>query len=281
MAQFNFEGDFENINERQLAFINQVIQEQDLQVTKVVFSRVGQPGDNFVADVKRVSVDSENGNLKLILKVASGVEIIRKTTNTHRMFSNEHTMYTEVLPKLLQLQKDAGVPEEEHLKFAKCYGSLNEEPNEIIILEDLVESGFSMLNKFDSLSDECVKSILRNFAILHSLSYALKKKEPETFDHYKGNLVDVWLLLAQMPQFVQHLELIENEVISILDDEDHKKIVKNKAVDIIRLSAKLSKEDNRYTIIQQGDAWTNNVMFKIEVSVFTVCQRFLSYLGRT
>lgn len=116
MAQYNFEGAFENINERQLVFINKVIQEQELQVTTVVFSPLGQAGDNFMANVKRINVEGENGSLKLIVKIASGVEIVRKTTNTDALFNNEHTMYAEVLPKFVQLQKDAGVPEEEQLR---------------------------------------------------------------------------------------------------------------------------------------------------------------------
>ncbi|KAJ8720716.1 hypothetical protein PYW08_006181 [Mythimna loreyi] len=264
MAQYNFEGDFDNINERQLEFINKVIQEQDLKVTKVVFSPVGQAGDNFVANVKRISVEGENGNLKLIVKVSSGIEIVRKTTNTESLFNNEITMYAEVLPKLVELQKAAGVPEEEQLRYAKFYGSLNEAPNEIIILEDLAESGYIMLSKFESLSNESVKSILKNFAVLHSLSYALKKKEPETYELFYGKLIDTWTLMAQMPDFAFHLEHLETEILTILEDEEHKRKVRNKVLGIFGLASKLSKDQNRYSIIQQGDAWTNNVMFKFE-----------------
>ncbi|KAJ8728882.1 hypothetical protein PYW07_006578 [Mythimna separata] len=264
MAQYNFEGDFDYINERQLEFINKVIQEQDLKVTKVVFSPVGQAGDNFVANVKRINIEGENGSLKLVVKVSSGVEVVRKATNTEALFSNEITMYAEVLPKLVQLQKDAGVPEEEQLRYAKFYGSVIEAPNEIIILEDLADSGFTMLNKFESLSDECVKSILKNFAVLHSLSYALKKKEPDTYDLFNDKLINTWTLMAQMPDFAFHLEHLENEILTILEDEEHKRIVRNKVLGIFALASKLEKDNSRYAIIQQGDAWTNNVMFKFE-----------------
>lgn len=74
--------------------------------------------------------------------------------------------------------------------------------------------------------------------------------------------------MAQMPEFAFHLQNLENEIISILEDEDYKRIVKNKAVDLFRLSTKLAKDDNRYSIIQQGDAWTNNVMFKFQASIY-------------
>ncbi|KAJ8728879.1 hypothetical protein PYW07_006575 [Mythimna separata] len=263
MAQYNFEGDIENINERQLEFINKVIQEQDLKVTKVVFSPVGQAGDNFVANVKRINIEGENGSMRMILKIAPGFEMARKMMNTESMFQNEHTMYTEVLPKLVQLQKDAGVPEEEQLRYAKCYGSLIEAPNEVVILEDLNELDFKMLNKFESLSDDCVKSVLKNFAILHSLSYVLKKKEPEKFELFKNNLIDVFSLTAEDPEAMAQMQVMEDNILLVFDNEAHKSVVRNKIVNMFKLAAKLSKSsDNRYSVIQQGDAWTNNIMFK-------------------
>ncbi|MBN4724570.1 hypothetical protein H4F31_24640, partial [Escherichia coli] len=94
------------------------------------------------------------------------------------MFRNEHVMYTAVLPKFTELQKDAGIPENEQLRYAKCYGSLSEPPNEVILLEDLKTVDFTMLDRFQPLSNNCVKSVLKNFAKLHSVSMALRYKEP-------------------------------------------------------------------------------------------------------
>ncbi|KAJ8728880.1 hypothetical protein PYW07_006576 [Mythimna separata] len=261
MAQYNFEGDIEGVNERQLEFINKVIQEQDLKVTKVVFSPVGQAGDNFVANVKRINIEGENGSLKMIVKIASGFEMLRQMTNTEIMFQNEITMYTEVLPKLVQFQKAAGVPEEEQLKYAKCYGCLNEVPNELVILEDLKELDFTMLNKFESLSDECVRSVLKNFALIHSLSYVLKKKEPETFELYKNKLINIWLVIAQNEEMMGSMQKFEDELISVFDGQAHA-ILKNKLVNAFKMAIKFSKTTDKCSVIQQGDAWTNNIMFK-------------------
>uniref|UniRef100_A0A2A4JDG0 CHK kinase-like domain-containing protein n=1 Tax=Heliothis virescens TaxID=7102 RepID=A0A2A4JDG0_HELVI len=265
MAQYNFEGDLSNISERQLEFLNKVILEQELDASKVVFYPVGKAGDNFVANIKRIHIEGANDSLKLVAKIAPTNEMARQTTNTGILFNNEHTMYTEVLPKFVSLQKAAGVPEEEQLRFAKCYGSLTEQPNEVIVLEDLNESGFIMMNKFESLSNECVRSILRNFAILHSLSYALKNKEPQKYDELKGKLMDAWELMAAIPQFAMHIANLESEIISVMEDEEHKRILKNKITDLFKVRAKLMKHENeKYMVIQQGDAWTNNVMFKLE-----------------
>ncbi|CAH1634846.1 unnamed protein product [Spodoptera littoralis] len=263
MAPYNFEGDFGNLSESQIEFINKVIEEQDLKVNKVVFKPVGQAGDNFVANVMRISIEGENGSMKMVIKIAPGDEKIRTTVKADLLFHNEHVMYTEVLPKLVALQKAAGVPEEEHLRYAKCYGSLNEAPYEIILLEDLNESDFKMLNKFDSLSDECVRSILKNFAILHSVSYALKEKQPETFESFKSKLIDVWSVNFSTKEARDYFQLLENSILANLDEEEHKSKFKSNFMEILKLPIQLAQDrDCKYSIVQQGDAWTNNIMFK-------------------
>ncbi|XP_050551647.1 uncharacterized protein LOC118271020 [Spodoptera frugiperda] len=265
MAQYKFEGDFENITEPQLEFINKVVQEQDLDVNKVVFQPVGKPGDNFTSNVKRICIEGNNGNMNMIIKIAPSGETQRMTFMTEIVFKNEHLMYVVILPKLVSLQKEAGVPEDELLRFAKCYGSFNEAPNEIIILEDLCESDYVMLDKFESLSDECMKGVLKSFAIFHSLSYALKYKEPDTFEYYKSQLFDVWSLMAENPVFKTHNEVFVMAVQALLEEEDHKNIVKTKLAEVFNLLTKLNKweQNNKHSVIQQGDAWTNNIMFKI------------------
>ncbi|CAH1634840.1 unnamed protein product [Spodoptera littoralis] len=265
MARYNFEGNFANLSDRQAEFINEVIRKQDLNVNKVVFHTVGKADDNFMADVKRIGIEGDKGSMKMIVKIASANENVREFSLSEYLFGNEHFMYMEVLPKFVSLQKEAGVPEEEQLKYAKCYGSLNEAPNEVVILEDLNESNFKMLNKFESLSDECVRSILKNFAILHSLSFVLKYQEPETYEAYKEKLHNVWNIRAGLPGVKQQFQSLENLILSTLDKEEYRNVIKNTVTCLPENMLKASKLwDNPYSIIQQGDAWTNNIMFKFD-----------------
>nr|XP_049697234.1 uncharacterized protein LOC110374145 [Helicoverpa armigera] len=264
MEQCNYEGDISNINEIQLEFINKVILEQGLKAKKIVFQPVGKAGDNFASSVKRINIETDNGNTKMILKIAPSIELVRQATNTETQFRNEHIMYTEVLPKFLSLQKAAGVPQEEQIRFAKCYGSFTEQPNEVIVLEDLNESNYIMLDKFKSLTDECVKSVLKSFAIFHSLSYVLQKQEPEMFDGIKNKLTSMWSLVFEKPDFIMMIKAMEAEMIALFDNDTHKSLIENKLSNINQIRNELLKnEDNKHSVIQQGDAWTNNILFKL------------------
>ncbi|XP_075982122.1 uncharacterized protein LOC142980557 [Anticarsia gemmatalis] len=266
MAQYNFEGDYENVPEGQLKFIHQVIQEHGHGNSKIVFEPVGQAGDNYIASVKRILIEGESESLRLVAKLAPPIEFLRETMNTAVMFRNEHIMYTEVLPKFLQMQKEAGIPEEEQIKYPKCYGSSSEAPNEVIILEDLKPLGFTMLDRMEPLPSDCIYSILKSFAIFHSLSYVLRQREPGTFDRYKSTLSDTWLDMAQKEESKQYFIEIESNVLSVLEDPEQINIAGNKIMDSLNHMVNVSKEDmdNKFSVIVQGDCWTNNVMFRFE-----------------
>ena len=272
MAQHNFEGAIENITESQLKFIKSVIEKEGFKDSKVTFETVGGAADNYGASVKRIIIEKANGNLSIFAKIAPTFEVVRNTSNVPLGFHNEHMMYTEVLPKLLQLQKEANIPEEDQIKFPKCYGTYIEAPNEVILIEDLKISGFAILDRFLPLSDECVTSVLKHLAILHSLSYVLKDKEPETFNYFRDNLRDVMGAMndgiyGQLDFFGQ----VEALSLNLLDNPEHKNIMKNaKISEGVNRTKKMTKFEHgsRYSVIIHGDCWTNNLMFKYEVSTY-------------
>uniref|UniRef100_A0A2A4JCA9 CHK kinase-like domain-containing protein n=1 Tax=Heliothis virescens TaxID=7102 RepID=A0A2A4JCA9_HELVI len=269
MAQYNFEGEIENINERQLEFINSVIEKQGFKGSKVTFNAVGSAGDNYVANVKRIVVEGENGNLSIIAKIAPASEHLRENFHSQLLFNNECFIYAKVLPKFLQLQKQAGVPEEDQIKFPKYYGSLNEAPNEIILLEDVKVTGYTMLDRFIPLTDYVVKSVLKSLAVWHSLSYVLKQKEPETFNYFKDNLLDLYSIMAEKKDnpaiaFIAH---IEKMAIGVLTGyPEYQNAIRDKVTGSLEKGAKMQKSEdgNRFSVIQHGDAWTNNIMFRFQ-----------------
>lgn len=270
MSQLKFEGQVENIAEGQLEFIRNIIEKEGYKDSKVTIEAVGGAADNYGANVKRLVIEGENGNLTMIAKIAPSFEPIRQAMGVSLMFNNESLIYTEILPKLLQLQKQADIPEEDQLNFPKCYGVNSEAPNEVILIEDLKASGFTMLDRFKPLSDEEMTSVLRNLAIYHSLSYVLRTKEPETYDYFKDKLHDLLGAMTEgSPELLGFFYQIEAVALQMLDDPAQQNIVKNKIGEMIKQVRKMAKfeHDSRFAVIQHGDCWTNNIMYKFEVSI--------------
>lgn len=267
MTDFQFVGDISDLSVEQKDLIGNVLKEKGFKNVKVEVQPVGNAGDNYVANVLRISVERDGESFKIIAKVAPKNDMKRTLGNIPLLFQNENVMYTEVLPKFTELEKAANIPEKERLRYAICYGTYLEAPNEIILLEDLEVPGFKMLDRFTSLTDDNVKIILKNFASLHSLSYVLKYKEPESFEKLVKRLANFWLILVDVPEITSWFSQIDADVQTLLNDDKYKTAVKNAVGQMIPRAAKLAKIDARskFSVIQQGDAWTNNIMFTIEV----------------
>ncbi|KAJ8720714.1 hypothetical protein PYW08_006179 [Mythimna loreyi] len=266
MSQLEFEGQTENISESQLEFIKDVIEKEGFTDGKVTIEAVGEPGDNYGANVKRIVIEGENGNLTMIAKIAPTSEPIRLAMSFELMFSNETLLYTEILPKMLELQKNAEIPEEDQIKFPKCYGA-NGAPHEVILLEDLKTSGFTMMDRFESLSEEHMSSVVKNLAIYHSLSFVLRNKEPETYDDYKNKLQDLWGAMTKGgPDLLGFFNQIEAVALQVLEDPEQQDIVKGKVGEVIERVGEMTEfeQSSQFAVIQHGDCWTNNIMFKIE-----------------
>ncbi|CAH0664016.1 unnamed protein product [Spodoptera exigua] len=267
MSQLKLEGDFQDISGPQLEFIKKVIEENGFKNNKVTIKNVGIVGDNYGANVKRINIEAENGNLSMIAKIAPTTDSIRIRSNAVITFGNEHLMYTKFLPKLNEIQKKEEIPEEELFIFPKCYGSNPEAPNEVILLEDLKCKNYIMKDRSKSLPNECVTSILKNLAIYHSISYVLRHKEPDTYNFFKDNLKEVLAAMTETGNLdANNFDMVEDFMINLLEDPEHKNVLKNKLCRLPQAVVKMAKfeDNNRYSVVVHGDAWTNNIMFRFE-----------------
>lgn len=271
-----FEGDISGLSDKQRQFISDVLTGLGFTNNRVVFKLVTKLGDNDASNVHRITVKTDDGeDFKMIAKIAPKAEAVRARLGTGINFSNEIAMYKQVLPKFARVQTNADVADEDRFKYPKCYGCLSEEPHEVILLEDLKVSNYVMLDMFTSLSNDAVKLVLKKFTMLHALSFAMKKYEPGIYDILQSKLVNIWNKASVSEEFKAFFNEIENSVLEVLDDDKYIKAVRGLVAQTISQITKIEKYEmnSKHLVIQHGDAWTNNLMFKFEVS-----RVFLNYL---
>ncbi|XP_026331767.1 uncharacterized protein LOC113239117 [Hyposmocoma kahamanoa] len=266
MVEFHFIGDVDEISDEQRKFISDIVEKRGFKNVNIKIQPVGKAGDNYAASVKRIIVENDGESFKMIAKIAPKSEMRRAVGYVNNYFRNEQVMYTEVLPKFAELEKNADIPEEERLRYAKCYGTYMKEPNEIILLEDLEVPGFKILDRFIPLTDDTVRLILKNLAMLHSLSYVLKYQETETFEKFCESLVNFWLLMANIPEMTDYFDKLDADVQMLIDDEKYKNALKHAGKQLLPRAAELAEIDSstKFSVIKQGDPWTNNIMFRLE-----------------
>lgn len=261
------DGDLEKVEALHIKKITEVLKENGFtEDAKVTLQAVGQKGDNFVACVKRIIAEDKDGKtLQIIAKIASSQDIVREMINMELLFTNEITMYTEILPQLAKLQNSLDIAEDEKLRFPMCYGIISEKPNEFILLEDLKQRGFEMRDRMTSLTSEEMKVVLKSVAIWHSFSFVLSHKEPNLFYEFRNMLRSMWGQIKEETR--QLFTMVETGVTELLENEEYKIRTRGTLINLFKNCSELDKveKESKYSVIVHGDCWTNNLMFKLEV----------------
>lgn len=265
-----FEGDVVAFTEQTEEICRNTLKEQGFTNCVVKVETVGKRGDNYIANVKRLIAQESGVNdglpLKVIAKLAPTIEQVREMIGTDDAFKNEILVYTELLAKYDELQHEAKIPDKEKFKHPICYGSNVEAPHETIILEDLCETGYVLLNRFVSMTDEEVKMAVKDLAKFHALSYVLKVNNKKMHDDMKVRLKNIWARTAESEQMTEYAAAMERETQSLIKNEDYRKRTEGLILNMNKLSLDMHHDDieSEYSAIIQGDCWVNNMMFQIE-----------------
>jgi len=152
-------------------------------------------GDNFGSVMISLDVDitdKETGKkrtLHLVNKMIPQEEFIRKIFNTKITYFKEMDFYVKVVPAMLKLQQESGVPEEDWVShiFPKCYGARHGFGEEVdddaaILLENLNSTGYALRDKKVGLDYNHTRLVMEKLAYFHALPIALKRLRPAEFE---------------------------------------------------------------------------------------------------
>lgn len=278
---YEFKGELENINQRQKEFISEVLRKQNYTGNDVIIENLGKKGDNYGSQVKRIKVVFDNGKeFSMIAKILPEAMKGQIQLTANDIFHNEALLFNVVLPKFKEIQEKFGLPEEDMFKYPLCYGTMVEVDNEIILLEDLVMSNFTMLDKTKTLNNETVKLVLKDVANFHAMSFVLRNKEPKTLDKLLESLVNPMFDPKNIAQSQIFFQQIARDVIEICHSSKYRNVISDIMQNIITPWKKLISSDkgSKYSVIQHGDLWTNNIMFQVQVCYLTFVTNLLTLL---
>ncbi|XP_037051940.1 uncharacterized oxidoreductase dhs-27-like [Bradysia coprophila] len=257
--------------------LNRIAQDEGFTNYAISYDRGSNLGDGFVAEIVRAKIKGsqlvkgvqEDSELVLVLKLPPENKIRREQMGMN-VFEREVTVYNEILPMFQKFQLDKGLkPGQGFVSFPKCYyASYDKEKDEaVVIMEDIRKKGFKMLNKYKTLDYPHAQAVLETVAQFHGLSLAVKDQCPAIFEKFKG-LKDA-MTDGMMTDLMKTMTKASCEK-AIGTLEPHEENIKQKllafgdnVVDIIK-SCTNGELSEPYTVINHGDCWTNNIMFKYE-----------------
>ncbi|XP_071867676.1 uncharacterized protein isoform X1 [Bombus fervidus] len=237
-----------------------------IHVTDIISKPATAVGDNYASDLVRVVAEftRKEGKTKvkekksLLFKFEPIAEGPRKEMIMDiQIFDFEIFMMTNTLRKMNKLLDSR--------LSAHTYYIKMERPM-CLILEDLAPLGFRMANRQLGLDmDHCILAI-QGLARFHAASVALCEKEPKQKELYWKGMFNE----ANTKDIVQFFKMSCISLARAMESwpqngKRYAEKVKNFSEKVyIKGLESMRRKDDEFNVINHGDAWTNNMMFRYD-----------------
>ncbi|XP_055641323.1 uncharacterized protein LOC129778453 [Toxorhynchites rutilus septentrionalis] len=223
-------------------------------------------GENYSADILRVKINyvtgSKNHRIQTyIIKSALTSEGMADILEEYDMFHREIAVYNNILPKVEQMLANVGYTR----KLAPIAHVVCAENPKHFIFEDLALQGFQNADRKQGLTYKQLEMVLEKISKFHAATAFLYSRDEESMcDHNYRNINEE----------IQHLyPLFENGVVSTAEQAAKwpttsktiaKKLSKLEKTVIAKGCNVYTRDDTSFNVLNHGDLWVNNVMFKFD-----------------
>jgi len=274
----NNKSDTDEFPDYVIELLDDIAKKEGFEKYKYSISAGSNHGDGFLAAMKRITVSgTRNGRddeLSLIFKLMPSSAARREQFNSTKVFSREVTMYNNVLKTMHDFQVEKGLTAEDgFFEYPKCYGVLEDEKNDrfALVMEDLKKAGYEMFDKFKPSDFNHVKLFMESLGKYHAISFALKDQRPGVLEQFK-DLEDIFAdQVKRSPDMMQAMFRFSYDRAILAFEND---IAKEAAVCTLRklkenflhdlTTLPLGRKTEPFSVINHGDCWNNNLMFKYD-----------------
>lgn len=192
---------------------------------------------------------------------------LRKICNADEAFSNEIKAYSTIVPLLNSISRVQPLP------YPTCLFSGHDRSEcEVIVLEDLKDSGYFTADRLTPLNFEQCNLVLRNFAQLHATSMVLRIVDRKKFDRALECINDYFFTEDKVNSLSAFLEEMVSQCLKDMKGNNIDGLLsgpitflenctKGKLFRIAQNIVLRERDENLMTICH-GDSWFNNFMFK-------------------
>ncbi|XP_055677676.1 uncharacterized protein LOC129786588 isoform X1 [Lutzomyia longipalpis] len=241
------------------------LKKQDFDLIKYDIELGCAPGDNYCSTIYRVVISYREDRekkvqciVKFILNDGAGKAMMERT----HVYEKEVGMLSKNLPKLTKLAGGT--------QFGPMfYHTINDENGKIIVMEDLGETGYKMANRQLLLDYDQCALVLKKLGELHGTSLVLGEEDPSCVDMYDQALLEG---SVDDPGIVQmclgsHFNILCDIVKTWPGYEEISKkldAMNPKIWELLYASTKRDKD--QFRVLNHGDFWINNFLFKNDES---------------
>ncbi|XP_057654476.1 uncharacterized protein LOC130892834 isoform X1 [Diorhabda carinulata] len=205
-------------------------------------------------------------NIDLVVKIGTTVKTVGDTFKIDKFFLRENFMYNNIFPIFSKLEKEKNV-DETFDSYPKYYGHLFLEDSQIIAFENIKKIGFKLCDRKIGMDLQHCKLVLKAYAQLHSLTFALKDQYLEIYNKITSETDDIFVDLMLSEHSKQYMQTQRDEVLQCLKEHDENELYenyKNEFENIVDTCIAILLDKDDQVVFLHGDNWNNNFMFKYE-----------------
>lgn len=256
-------------------------QDSSVQVTDVFQKAATNKGDNYTSDMMRVTIEFSrkqgdervNEKKSLIFKFEPMVEGARRDMiEKTKLFDVEIIMMTDTVKKMSEM---LGY---DHRLSGEIYHVRMERPV-CLVMEDLGAIGFRMADRQAGLDLQHSTLAIRGLGRFHAASVALCEKEPKQKTKYYRGMFS--------KEYPEEMSLFFTIGCRVLAEEIEKwpELGKRYADKFRSLSDRIydlgsetiKKRGDEFCVINHGDFWVNNMMFKYDANSKPIQHIFVDF----
>lgn len=259
--------------------------DDDLCVTHIDAKNAVPKGDNYVSIIRRVATEyetkvgdnRETKRCSLIVKSLPKGEFFQKWIADIGAFVRELHIYEVTMPQINKLVEERTGFEQEPIapNFYKT-----DRPN-TIILDDLRPMGYKMADRKEGLDLHHSVVAIKALAKFHASSMVLHSEDPATMDFY----TESFYIEENRKMLTDFMEGVFNSLASEVETWNgfehfgpKVKAVSASAVD--RMIELVKNKDGALKVLNHGDFWTNNMLFRYENGIAVDVKMVDFQLGR-
>lgn len=210
----------------------------------------------------------ENKKHNLVVKQAIPAKTASDAKVMETTYFNEIHFYKTVWPTYDNFQRSfPGITY--FNKIATCYGSNLTPGREKLILENLKHSGFQMFPRDGAFQDAHLKLLLNAYGRFHGISAAFRELHPEETKKLTEVLTNSSELVLKMNVVSMYIVHCLKSMEKMIENENIKGKLEVFRQNAIQLASDSIHYGGRNPVFNHGDCWSNNILFKFDVSIFS------------
>lgn len=183
------------------------------------------------------------------------------------LYFNEIHFYKTIWKELRNFQN--GFPGIHFNKIAKFYCCSVDPGKEKLVMENLQYSGYKMFPRDGTFDDIHVKLLMKSYGQFHGISAAYREHHPKEYKKLtcdlKNALECITLGNKQVCDFIMSsIKRLQ----SLVEDEKIKAKLRVYTERAPQMALDAIKYEGKNPVVNHGDCWSNNLMFKFDVSIF-------------